>query len=138
MTTDNGSNFMKAFSVFAPSKDELEVSSSDVDTILSNETDSVELPAHQKVCCPFIKPCFHSRCRHCRTRQSCQALWDKTGRVVQAKMVNDEESPLQVIQTCASRWNSVSDAVQRLNRINKLPESQTLNKTCQRLDMSKT
>ena len=52
-TTDNGSNYIKAFAVFALSEDELDVigSSIDIDSILSNEDDSLELPTHQR-CAP--------------------------------------------------------------------------------------
>jgi hypothetical protein len=47
-TTDNGSNFVKAFAVFAYLEDELDISNTDVDSILSAEEDGLELPAHQK------------------------------------------------------------------------------------------
>lgn len=47
-TTDNGSNFVKAFAVFAPSEDELDISTTEVDSILSVEENDLELPAHQR------------------------------------------------------------------------------------------
>jgi hypothetical protein len=57
----------------------------------------------------------------------CQALWNKTGRAVQAKEIIDEESPLQIKRPCSTRWNSVFDSVQRLNKINKVAVGRTSN-----------
>jgi hypothetical protein len=49
-TTDNGSNFIKPFGVFAPTEDELDVSITDMNDIFtfSDEDESLELPSHQK------------------------------------------------------------------------------------------
>ena len=46
-TTDSGSNFVKAFSVFAPSEDDLDVCAIDASDILSTDFNS-QLPSHHK------------------------------------------------------------------------------------------
>ena len=145
-TTDNCSNFVKAFAVFAPSEDELEVSPTNVDSVLSNEIDSLELPHRQRCAAHSLNlvsttdAAIAEKDNHYKkisraTFAKCQALWHKAGRAVQAKEVVDDESPLQVIRPCATRWNSVFDAIHRLNRINKSFGSLTLNNIFQKLDL---
>ena len=129
-TTDNGSNFVKVFTVFAPSEDELDTSTTEVENILSTEEDDLELPGHQRCAAHSLNLVSTSDAAAAEsngqykkmsrtTFSKCQALWNKVGRAVQAKEIVDQESPLQVIRPCSTRWNSVFDAVQRLNRISK-------------------
>lgn len=146
-TTDNGSNFIKAFAVFAPSEDELDVSVTDMNEIFSDEDESFELPSHQRCAAHSLNLVSTTDAAAEKDYQykklsrasfaKCQALWNKTGRAVQAKEIIDEESPLQIKRPCSTRWNSVFDAVQRLNKINKVAVAgpQTLNNICQRLDL---
>lgn len=147
-TTDNGSNFIKAFAVFAPSEDELDVSVTDMNDIFSDEDESLELPSHQRCAAHSLnlvsttdaaaaEKDYQYKKLSRASFAKCQALWNKTGRAVQAKEIIDEESPLQIKRPCSTRWNSVFDSVQRLNKINKVAVAgpQTLNNICQRLDL---
>ena len=129
-TTDNGSNFVKAFTVFAPSEDELDTSTTEVENILSTEEDDLELLAHQRCAAHSLNLVSTSDAAAAEsngqykkmsrtTFSKCQALWNKVGRAVQSKEIVDQDSPLQVIRPCSTRWNPVFDAVQRLNRISK-------------------
>ena len=147
-TTDNGSNFIKAFAVFAPSEDELDVSVTDMNDIFSDEDENLELPSHQRCAAHSLnlvsttdaavaEKDYQYKKLSRASFAKCQALWNKTGKAVQAKEIIDEESPLQIKRPCSIQWNSVFDAVQRLNKINKVAAAgpQTLNNICQRLDL---
>ncbi|CAB4002478.1 transposase [Paramuricea clavata] len=151
-TSDNGSNFIKAFAVFAPSEDKLDVSVTDMNDIFSDQDESLELPSHQKCAAAYslnlvstttaaaaaaAEKDYQYKKLSRASFAKCQALWDNTGRAVQAKEIIDEESLLQIKRPCSTRWNSVFDAVQRLNKINKVGVAgpQTLNNICQRLDL---
>ena len=67
------------------------------------------------------------------TFAKCQALCNKTTRSVLAAEVVENESSLQLERPCSTRWNSVYDAVRRLNNIIELKGSQALCNNCQRL-----
>ena len=56
----------------------------------------------------------------------CQALWNKITRSVLAAEVMENESSLQLERPCSTRWNSVYDAVRRLNKIIELNGSCTI------------
>jgi hypothetical protein len=125
-TTDNGSNFIKAFAVFAQTEDELDVSITDMNDIFtfSDDDESLELPSHQRCAAHSLSLVSTTDAAEtdnqykklsCATFAKCQALWNKTGRSVQAKEIIDEESPLQIKRPCSTRRNSVFDAIQRLN-----------------------
>ena len=112
-TTDNGSNCVKAFTVFAPSEDELDTSTTEVENILSTE-DDLELPAHQRCATHSLNLVSTSDAAAAETNSQykkmsrttfskCQALWNKVGRAVQSKEIVDQESTLQVIRPCSTR-----------------------------------
>ena len=72
-----------------------------------------------------------------RTFVKCQALLNKTIRSVLAAEVVENQSSLQLKRSCSTRWNSVYNAVGRLNKIIKLKALQALCNICQRLDLPK-
>ena len=116
--------------------------------IFSDDDESFELPSHQRCAAHSLnlvsttdaaaaEKDYQYKKLSRASFAKCQALWNKTGRAVQAKEIIDEERPLQIKRPCSTRWNSVLDAVQRLNKINKVAVAgpQTLNNICQRLDL---
>ena len=144
-TTDSGSNFVKAFSVFAPFEGDLDVCAIDASDILSTDLNS-QLPPHHKCAAHLLNlVCTtdaavaeqnHQYRKVSRgTFAKCQALWNKTTRNVLAAEVVENESWLQLKRPCSMRWNSVCDAVLRLNKIIELKGSQALCNICQRLDL---
>ena len=146
-TTDSGSNFVKAFSIFAPSEDELEISVVDISNTLSSSINrDLELPPHQRCAAHLLNLVSTSDAaaaeQHYQYKKisrstfgKCQALWNKTARSALATEVVQNESSLQLKRPCATRWNSVFDAVQRLNKIIQTEGPQSLNNICQRLDL---
>ena len=144
-TTDSGSNFVKAFNVFSPSADELDMQTTDISDVLAIGND-LELHPHQKCAAHLLNLVCTSDCDAAEksleykkisrsTFAKCQALWNKTSRSPLASEAVANESPLQLIRPCATRWNSVYDAVKRLNQIIDAKGSQALHNICQRLDL---
>ena len=124
-TTDNGSNFVKAFSVFAPSQDDPVVCAIDASDILSTDLNS-QLPPHHKCAAHLLNLICTTDAAIAeqnhqykkvsrRTFAKCQALWNKTTRSVLAAEVVKNETSLQLKRPCSTRWNSAYDAVRRLH-----------------------
>ena len=104
--TDSGSNFAKAFSVFAPSEDDLDVCAIDASDILSTDLNS-QLPPHHKCAAHFLnlicttdaavaEQSHHYKKVSRGTFAKCQALWNKSTRSVLAAEVVENESSLQL------------------------------------------
>ena len=144
-TTDSCSNFVKAFSVFAPSEDDVDVCAIDASDILSTDLNSQLLPHHKCAAHLFNRICTTNAAVAKQNHQykkvsrgtfaKCQALWNKTTKNVLAAEVVENESSLQPKRLGSTRWNSVYDAVQHLNQIIELKGSQALCNICQRLDL---
>ena len=128
--TDTGYNFVKAFSVFAPAEDDLDVCAIDAGDILSTD----QLPPHHKSAAQLLNLICttdaavaeqnHQYKKVSReTFAKCQALWNKTTRSVRTAEVVGIESSLQLKRSCFTRWNSVYNAVRRLNKIIELKGS---------------
>ena len=146
-TTDSISNFVKAFSALAPSENDLGVCAIDASDILSTDLNS-QLPPHHKcaahllnfICATdaAVAEQNHQYKKVSRgTFAKCQALWNKTNRSVLAAEVVENESSLQTKRPSSTPWNSVYDAVRRLNKIIEphIKGSQALCNICQRLDL---
>ena len=146
-TTDSGSNFVKALSIFGPSEGDLDVCAVDASEILSTDLNS-QLPPHHKcaahlrklICTtdPAVAEQNHQYKKVSRESfAKCQALWNKTIKSVLAAEVVENERSLQLKRPCSTRWNSVYDAVRRLNKMIELKGSQALCNICQRLDLAR-
>ena len=146
-TTDSGSNFVKTFSIFAPSEDDLDVCAIDASDILSTDLNSQLSPYHKCTAHLLNLICTTDAAvaeqNHQYKKDSpgiltkCQALWNKTTRSVLAAEVVENESLLQLKRPSSARWNSGYDAVRRLNKISELKGSQALYNICQRLDLAR-
>ena len=119
----------------------------DISDVLAIGND-LELPPHQKCAAHLLNLVCASDCDAAEksleykkisrsTFAKCQALWNKTSRSPLASEAVANESPLQLIRPCATRWNSVYDAVKRLNQIIDAKGSQALHNLCQCLDLPK-
>ena len=128
-----------------PSADELDVQTTDISDVLAIGND-LELPPHQKCAAHLLNLVCTSDCDAAEksleyikisrsTFAKCEALWNKTSRSPLASEAVANESPLLLIRPCATRWNSVYDAVKRLNQIIDAKGSQALHNLCQRLDL---
>ena len=133
------------FSVFAPCEDDLDVCAIDACDILSTDLNS-QLPPHHKCAAHLLnlicttdaavaKQNHQYKQDSRETFAKCQALWNKTTRSVLAAEVVENESSLQLKRPCSRGWNSVYDAVRRLNKTIELQGSQALCNICQRLDL---
>lgn len=143
-TTDSGSNFIKAFSVFGEqSQTEDTESESDqdaseepqaeyLDTFGILEQDSsleYQLPPHQRCACHLLNlvattdAALAEKNNDTYKRLSraafgkCQAMWNKSGRSYMAAEVVEDNCNLQLIRPNKTRWNSTYIAVERIIRI---------------------
>ena len=143
-TTDNGSNFVKAFKVYGHDENNnagqtREVSSSDeeddgveivdVGDIL-DEDDGLEyqLPKHHRCACHLLNlvatvdlsvanaDAVYKRLSR-STFAKCQGLWNKSSRSTQAAEIIAKNCKLQLVRPVDTRWNSLFYAVERLVRI---------------------
>ena len=149
-TTNNGSNFVKAFSVFGPCDDDNEEATTNIDLFdaldvgLINEPD---LPPHHRCAAHTLNlvATTDSECAKLDTTYKkigrstfakCQALWNKYGRTTSAsEIVAKEAGLLQLVCPCAMRWNSVFDAVTCLNRVCCEKGNSALSNICHGLDV---
>ena len=144
-TTENGSKFVKAFSVFAPSEDDLDVCAINASDILSTDLSSQLPPQHKcaahllNLICTTDAAVAEQNHQYKKVSRETfakyQALWNKTTRSVLAAEVLENESSLQLKRFCSMRWNSVYDVVRRSNQIIEQKGSQALCIICQRLDL---
>ena len=136
-TTDNGSNFLKAFQVYGAALDmnnnirgdpepdddreeeeggEEEVEFVQVADIL-DENDGFELnlvstvDAEKATSNDGYKRVYRS------AFGKCQGLWNKCGRSVKAAEAVEEACSVQLLRPIATRWNSLFMAVERLLKI---------------------
>ncbi|XDV33562.1 hypothetical protein PO909_003940 [Leuciscus waleckii] len=125
--TDNGSNFVKAFKMYAPpepdeEEDEEQVEQgvvfTDVEELLGTTEGQFSLPPH-------------FRCASHTATAKCAALWTKASRSTVASEIVDEICGKKMIVPTSTRWNSFHDA---LSRISDIP-AQDLNTLCTRLDI---
>jgi KRAB domain-containing zinc finger protein len=157
-TTDSGSNFVKAFSVFgAPATENCEqpdesneVVFEDVSEDLTKAEDSLEyhLPPHHRCAAHSLNlvstvdaekaeenPVYKRLSR--ATFAKCQSLWNKSSRSSQAAEVVEDECGLVLLKPNATRWNSVFMAVERLVRIMKDKGENTVQKLCTEFGLPK-
>ena len=144
-TTDNGSNFIKAFQVFGeeennatpdvtPEEDEEggeEVEFVDVSALLKEDEGlEFQLPKHQRCACHLLNLIATVDAQkatssevykkvHRSTFGKCSALWNKCGRSALAAETVEDACSLQLLRPNATRWNSLFLAVERLLRIIK-------------------
>lgn len=163
-TTDNGSNFVKAFKVFAEDennntgaqvKDEEEeeadndeeVEFVDVSSLL-DEDDGFEfqLPKHQRCACHILNLIATTDARkavsndaykklYYSTFGKCNALWNKWSRSSVAAESVEDACSLQLVRPVATRWNSVFMAVERLLRIVKEKGEAAMRTVCTDLNV---
>jgi hypothetical protein len=162
-TTDSGSNFVKAFSVFGKqetgdddgeSTDESEdddvgsVSRDvavDLDSLLSNVTSyEYELPCHLRCAAHALNLVSTSDADKAETDAAykkisrsafakCQALWNKYGRSALAVEAVTDTLELGLKRPNETRWNSVFLAVERLLRIVADKGEQQLDSVCNKI-----
>ncbi|KAI2647136.1 hypothetical protein H4Q32_028534 [Labeo rohita] len=143
-TTDSGSNFIKAFSVFGEqSQTEKAESESDqdssedpqavyVDTLSILEQDSgleYQLPPHQRCACHLLNLVATTDAAMAEKNNDtykwlsraalgkCQAMWNKSGWSYMAAEIVEDQCKLQLIRPNQTRWNSTYMAVERIIRI---------------------
>ena len=142
-TTDNGSNFVKAFSVFGidalrddDSQSEVEqcvadgVQFEDVSSLLDDDDDYAEyrLPSHHRCACHPPNLVCTTDAQHAEDNSAykklshstfvkCQAIWNKSGRSALAAETVQNTCGLMVIRPNQTRWNSIFMSVERLVRI---------------------
>lgn len=140
-TTDNASNFVKAFRVFGSENaisvdsetdddSEEETEAVDVDALMEVEDDSFQyqLPKHHRCACHLINLIAtvdakkaEANAAYRNTSRSafakCFGLWNKSARSATAAEVIEKECKLQLVRPVETRWNSHFLAVERLMRI---------------------
>ena len=140
-TTDCGSNFVKAFSVFGEqspsteaesdsSEEEPKVTHQDTLNILEeNNGLEYQLPPHQRCTCHLLNLIATTDAAKAEEQNDtykrlsraafgkCQGLWNKTGRSHMAAETVEEECNLQFIRPNQTRWNSTYMAVERIIQI---------------------
>lgn len=146
-TTDNASNFVKAFRVFAcqneNSENERDVNDSEEEDDPEEETEAVEvealleeddeyseyqLPKHHCCACHLLNLIATVDAKKAETNVAYRnisrsafakssGLWNKSARSVTAAEVIEKECKLQLVRPVETRWNSHFLAVERLLRI---------------------
>ncbi|KAL1268614.1 hypothetical protein QQF64_033977 [Cirrhinus molitorella] len=145
-TTDSGSNFIKAFSVFGEqSQTEEPESESDQDSSEDTKADYLDtfsileqdngfeyqLSPHQRCACHLLNlvattdAAFAEKNNDtykqlsCAAFGKCQAMWNKSGWSYMAAEIVEEKCKLQLIRPNQTRWNSTYTAVERIIRTYK-------------------
>lgn len=148
-TTDNGSNFVKAFSVFGPSDDEQQEYEGSVpigDAFKNGLIDEPELPPHHRCAAHTLNLVATTDAEHAEidtaykklsrsTFSKCKALWNKFGRTTAANEIVSKEAGLQLVRPCATRWNSVFDSVACINRIRREKGNSAISNICHSLEL---
>ncbi len=155
-TTDNGSNFVKAFSVFAAEEkvteddeendEEADVEFTDVAAFLQEtKKDDYHLPAHQRCACHSLHlvatkdaeaavedSSFKKISRAAFAK--CQSLWNKQSRRTQASDNIKDRLGCMLVVPNVTRWNSTYNAMDRLKTcIEEKP--QELHDVCEKMDI---
>ena len=163
-TTDNGANFVKAFSVFGEQAAEINAATADPDedddepdergreivdvysTLSENDSDTdFSLPKHQRCACHTLNLISTGDAdmaerdpQYKKVSRAafakCQALWNKYGRSVQAVEVVTQAFGIGLKRPNATRWNSVFMATERLVRLMTDHEVE-FSDTCSKLDV---
>ena len=158
-TTDNGSNFLKAFQVFSVDKNNNEAEEEvdeegnemegvefvDMTSILvENDGFEFELPKHQRCACHLLnlvstvdaeKATANDGYKKLQrsTFSKCYGLWNKCGRSCQAAEAVEDACSLQLLRPNATRWNSMFMAVERLLKILREKGEPALREICAEL-----
>ena len=157
-TTDSGSNFVKAFSVFGNKPDA--DTATDVDTCIESgiefedagrvlETDEFveyRLPSHHRCACHSLNLVSTTDAHHAEESPAykrlsraafakCQALWNKAGRSALAAEAVQDTCGLMLVKPNATRWNSVFLVVSRIVRIKREKGEEALHLMCNDLDL---
>lgn len=163
-TTDNGSNFIKAFSMFAEvqrsiedNREEEEEDDEDEEDppVFINLTDILEetqedysLPPHQRCACHTLNLVATRDIEHALTQSEpfkrisrstlakCQGLWNKQHRSTQASDTIQEKLGCQLIVPNVTRWNSTYHAMERLNTC-ILTKQQEFYEVCEKLQVAR-
>ncbi|KAA0721319.1 hypothetical protein E1301_Tti021445 [Triplophysa tibetana] len=155
-TTDNGSNFVKAFSVFAAEEkvteddeendEEADVEFTDVAAFLQEtKKDDYHLAAHQRCACHSLHlvatkdaeaavedSSFKKISRAAFAK--CQSLWNKQSRSTQASDNIKDRLGCMLVVPNVTRWNSTYNAMDLLKTcIEKKP--QELHDVCEKMDI---
>ncbi|KAK0144052.1 putative AC9 transposase [Merluccius polli] len=149
--TDNGSNFVKAFKMFAPTEpneeeeDEQDVVFTDMEELLGVGTTEGQfsLPPHFRcashtlnlISCndidKWLSSNSDSKCVYRSATAKCAALWTKASRSTVASEIVDEICGKKMIVPTSTRWNSFHDALSRISD----NSAHDLNTLCARLDI---
>lgn len=156
-TTDNGSNFVKAFKVFGEDEnnnaggadaeeeegeDEEEVEFVDVSSLLDEDDGfQFQLPKHQRCACHILNLIATTDASKAMSNDAykklyystfakCNALWNKWSRSSVAAEAVEEACSLQLVRPVVTRWNSVFMAVERLLKIVKEKGEMTMRTIC--------
>lgn len=163
-TTDNGSNFVKAFSVFGrvqqdgsgdeeESDDESGVNGA-VGTVYhevdhefdTDDTAEFDLPRHHRCACHTLQlvatvdadsaedDAVYKRISRA-TFAKCQALWNKSARSVLSAEAVMETCGMMLLRPNQTRWNSLFMAAERLVRISTEKGDDALNSLCAQLSV---
>ncbi|KAE8278102.1 hypothetical protein D5F01_LYC23827 [Larimichthys crocea] len=163
-TTDNGSNFIKAFSMFAEvqrsiedNREEEEEDDEDEEDppVFINLTDILEetqedysLPPHQRCACHTLNLVATRDIEHALTQSEpfkrisrstlakCQGLWNKQHRSTQASDTIQEKLGCQLIVPNVTRWNSTYHAMECLNTC-ILTKQQEFYEVCEKLQVAR-
>lgn len=157
-TTDSGSNFIKAFTVFVEHSQDPEESESDhdsseepdanylVDTFTILEEDNgleFQLPPHQRCACHLLNLIATTDATMAEekndtykrlTRSSfakCQGMWNKSGRSYVAAEIVQDQCQLQLIRPNQTRWNSTYMAIERILRIIEDKGEEAIRNVCE-------
>ena len=161
-TTDNGSNFVKAFSVFADHNNSNDITVTDEDTddddieevdvfdvsdaLSASDHAEYHLPRHQRCACHTLNLISTHDAESAESDASykkvsraafakCQALWNKYGRSALAVDTVMEAFSLGLKRPNSTRWNSVFFAVERLLRLIDENGEDAFNSVCNKLDV---
>ena len=158
-TTDSGSNFVKAFSVFGRHDGDGEEGDNDDDdddddddgdaatavidigALVDSGDGDIQLPMHHRCVCHTLQlvattdaddadatPAYKRLSRAAFAKA--QALWNRTGRSVQAAEAVQKHCGLALVRPNQTRWNSVFFAVERLVRIVRESREDALHSVC--------
>uniref|UniRef100_A0A3Q2GKC2 BED-type domain-containing protein n=1 Tax=Cyprinodon variegatus TaxID=28743 RepID=A0A3Q2GKC2_CYPVA len=165
-TTDNSSNFIKAFSIFTEvqksiqeyrAEEEEEEDDEDEEDqpvfinlteILAETQEDYSLPPHQRCACHSLNLVATRDIEHALTQSEtfkrlsrstlakCQALWNKQHRSTQASDTIQEKLGCQLIVPILTRWNSTYHAMERLNTC-ILTKEQEFYEICEKLQVAR-